>query len=150
MAAARTIFLWLCCHRLHARLAQLTSRQQQCEAALACLQYEQECCAHGVLAEEQRQQGATAQAKALANKANKRRHHKTATLAKVALAKEQHPQELGERYLFAGEFGQLMGTFAAKFGQLMVTFNSLTVAWLADSVALADLATLTEMALAKE
>jgi hypothetical protein len=37
MAAAQTIFLWLCCRCLHVRLARQTLRQQQRKAALARL-----------------------------------------------------------------------------------------------------------------
>jgi hypothetical protein len=41
MVAARTIFLWLCCRRLHIWLARQTSQQQQRKAVLAHLQYPQ-------------------------------------------------------------------------------------------------------------
>ncbi len=54
MGAARTIFLWLCHRRLHVRLARQTLRRQQCEAALARLRYEQDCCLRAALVEEQR------------------------------------------------------------------------------------------------
>jgi hypothetical protein len=54
MAAARTIFLWLRLRRLHVRLARQTLRRQQCKAALARLQYKQDCCSRAALAEEQR------------------------------------------------------------------------------------------------
>jgi hypothetical protein len=58
MAAAQTIFLWLCRRRLHVRLARQTLRIQQREAALARLQYEQDCCSRTALTEEQRRQAA--------------------------------------------------------------------------------------------
>ncbi len=51
-AAAQIIFVWLCCQRLHAQLARQTLRQQQCEAALARLQYKQECCARMAMADK--------------------------------------------------------------------------------------------------
>jgi hypothetical protein len=54
MAAARTIFLWPRRRRLHVRLARQTLRQQQWEAALARLRYEQDCCLCAALMEEQR------------------------------------------------------------------------------------------------
>ncbi len=73
MVAAQTIFLWLCRRRLHVRLARRTLRRQQRKAALAHLQYEQDCCSRAALAEEQRQQAAAVQAKALADKADERR-----------------------------------------------------------------------------
>jgi hypothetical protein len=60
MGAACTIFLWLCRCRLHVWLARQTSRQQQCKAALARLRYEQDCCSHAALAEEQHRQAAAA------------------------------------------------------------------------------------------
>jgi hypothetical protein len=66
MAAAQTIFLWLCRRCLHVRLARQTLRRQQCEAALACLQYKQDCCSCAALAEEQQRQATAARAKALA------------------------------------------------------------------------------------
>jgi hypothetical protein len=53
MAAAQTIFLWLCRRHLHVRLAHQTLWRQQHEAALAHLQYEQDCCSCAVLTEEQ-------------------------------------------------------------------------------------------------
>jgi hypothetical protein len=73
MAAARTIFLWLRRRRLHIRLARQTLQQQQREAALPRLRYEQDCCSRAALAEEQRQQAAAARAKALADEADERR-----------------------------------------------------------------------------
>ncbi len=51
MAAARTIFLWLCRHRLHVGLARQTSRRQQRKAALARLRYKQDCCSRAALTE---------------------------------------------------------------------------------------------------
>ncbi len=63
MVAARIIFLWLCRQRLHAWLARQTLQRQQHEAALACLQHEQECCTRALQAEEQFKQVATMQAK---------------------------------------------------------------------------------------
>jgi hypothetical protein len=54
MAAAQTIFLWLCRCRLHVRLPRQTLQRQQREAALARLRYEQDCCLRAALAEEQR------------------------------------------------------------------------------------------------
>jgi hypothetical protein len=80
MGAARTIFLWLRRRRLHIRLARQTLRQQQRKASLARLQYEQDCCSHVALTEEQRQQAAAVQAKALANEADKQ-HHQDALAA---------------------------------------------------------------------
>ncbi len=53
IAAAQTIFLWLCRRRLHNRLIHQTSWHQQREAALARLRYKQDCCRHAALAEEQ-------------------------------------------------------------------------------------------------
>jgi hypothetical protein len=50
--AATTILLWLCHHRLKICLAWRTARQQQRKAALARMQYEQECCTRTVLAEK--------------------------------------------------------------------------------------------------
>jgi hypothetical protein len=70
MAAAQTIFLWRRRRRLHIRLAHQTLRQQQRKATLAHLGYEQNCCLHAALAEEQRQQAAAVQVKALADKAD--------------------------------------------------------------------------------
>ena len=67
MAAARVIFLWLRCRCLFAQLARQTSWRLQREAALACMQHEQECCARALQAKEQRQQAAAAQAKAIAD-----------------------------------------------------------------------------------
>jgi hypothetical protein len=52
-AAATTIFLWLHRRRVQIRLAQMTARRQQCEAALACLRYEQECCTCTAMVEKQ-------------------------------------------------------------------------------------------------
>jgi hypothetical protein len=49
MAAGQTIFLWLCRRRLHAQLTHQTLQRQQREAALARLQYEQECCARATM-----------------------------------------------------------------------------------------------------
>ena len=72
-SAAHTIFLWLCWRRLHTRLTRQTSRQQLCEAALACLQYEQECSNRAALAEKQRLASATARTKALTNAAVEQR-----------------------------------------------------------------------------
>jgi colicin import membrane protein len=80
MAAARIIFLWLCRRCLHARLACQISRQQQREAALARLQHEQECCARALQAEEERKQAAAAQAKAVADEANKRHQQAKAAI----------------------------------------------------------------------
>ncbi len=54
MAAAQTIFLWLCRRCLQIRLAQKTARQQQCEATLARLQYKQECCTRAAMADKWR------------------------------------------------------------------------------------------------
>jgi hypothetical protein len=52
MAAAQTIFLWLCCRCLKIRLAQMTARRQQRKAALARLRYEQECCTRAAMADK--------------------------------------------------------------------------------------------------
>jgi hypothetical protein len=110
-AAARTIFLWLCCRRLHIRLVRQTSRRQQREAALARLRYEQDCCRRVALPEEQRRQAVAARAKAAINKAtkqlrqvedallsargialaeatNERRRHEAAAYAKALAAQE--------------------------------------------------------------
>ena len=65
LTPARTIFLWLRQHRLHARLARQTSRRQLHEAALARLRYEQECSECAALAEKQRLAAAAARATAL-------------------------------------------------------------------------------------
>ncbi len=83
MAADQIIFLWLCRQRLHAWLACQTLRQQQCEAALARLQHEQECCACAQQAEEQREQVAATRAKAVADEANKGHRQ-----AKVAIGEQ--------------------------------------------------------------
>jgi hypothetical protein len=53
MVAAQTISLWLCRRRLYVRLACQTLRRQQCKAALARLQYKQDCCLCAALVEEQ-------------------------------------------------------------------------------------------------
>ncbi len=90
MEAAQIIFLWLCRQRLHARLARQTSRRQQREAALACLQHKQECCARALQLEEQCKQVAAARAKAIADKADEQHRQD-------ALAAEQRHQELDER-----------------------------------------------------
>ncbi len=90
MVAAQTIFLWLCRCHLCVWLARQTLRQQQCEAALARLRYKQDCCSRAALAEEQRRQAAAAQAKALADEADKWRWQD-------ALAAEQRRQESAER-----------------------------------------------------
>jgi hypothetical protein len=97
MAVAQTIFLWLCCHHLHLHvwLARQTLRQQQHEAALARLQYKQNCCLCVALAEKQRQQAAAAQAKALADEATKQCCHKVATWEK-ALANKVNKQQRKE------------------------------------------------------
>jgi hypothetical protein len=71
MATACFILLWFRRRRLHAQLAQLTSRRQQRKAALARFQYKQECIACAQQAEELRKQAATTRAKALADKATK-------------------------------------------------------------------------------
>jgi hypothetical protein len=82
MAAAQTIFLWLCRRRLHVQLALKTSRRQQHKVALARLRYKQDCCLRAALVEEQHRQATAVQAKALANKADKQRQQD-------ALANEQ-------------------------------------------------------------
>jgi hypothetical protein len=92
MAAAQTIFLWLCRCHLHVQLACQTSRQQQPEAALAHLQYKQDCCSHAALAEKQHQQAAAAQAKALADKATKQHRHKVAAWEKALTNKANKQQ----------------------------------------------------------
>jgi hypothetical protein len=101
MAAPQTIFLW--CHRcrLHIWLAQQTLRQQQREAALARLQYKQDCCLRAALAEEQRQQAAAPRVKALANKTDK--WHR-----QDALAAEQHCQELAKHTAASAELALAM------------------------------------------
>jgi hypothetical protein len=60
MGTAQTIFLWLFRRRLHVRLAHQTSQQHQRKAALARLQYKQDCCLRAALAEEQQRQAAAA------------------------------------------------------------------------------------------
>jgi hypothetical protein len=92
MAAAQTIFLWLRRCHLHVRLASQTSQQQQREAALARLQYKQDCCSRAVLAEEQHLQAAAVRAKALADEADERHRQD-------ALAKEQCRHEANKRRL---------------------------------------------------
>jgi hypothetical protein len=71
-AAAQTIFLWLCCRRLHIQIARQTSRRQQREATLARLRYEQECCNRAALAKEKRRQAVAAREQAVANKITER------------------------------------------------------------------------------
>jgi hypothetical protein len=71
-------------------------RRQQREAALARLQHEQECCARALQAEEQHKQVATAQAKAVADKADERRRQDV-------LAVEQRRQESAERAVATAE-----------------------------------------------
>jgi hypothetical protein len=97
MAAAQTIFLWLCRRRLHVRLARQTSRGQQHKAPLARLRYEQDCCLHAALVGEQQQQAAAAGAMALADKADEQFCHEAAArtaeaaaLAEAALARMQY------------------------------------------------------------
>jgi hypothetical protein len=122
MAAATTIFFWLCPRCLQIRLAQKTARRQQREAALTCLQYKQECCMRMAMADKWQQQVATTREKALANEADEQgcqesadravvsaestlaneRHRRKAVehataLATKALAKEQCHQELADR-----------------------------------------------------
>jgi hypothetical protein len=92
IGAAHTIFLWLCRRRLHVQLARQTLRRQQREAALARLRYEQDCCSHAALAEEQCRQAAAAREKALANEADERRWQD-------ALAKEQCHYEANDQRL---------------------------------------------------
>jgi hypothetical protein len=89
MAAAQTIFLWRCRRRLYIQLACQTLWQQQHEAALACLRYEQDCCSRAALTEEQHRLAAAAQVKALADKADEQRWQE-------ALAVEQHCRELAK------------------------------------------------------
>ncbi len=96
MVAAQTTFLWLCCRRLHVGLARQTSRRQQHKAALALLQYKQDCCSRAVLAEEQCRQAAAVRAKALANEADERRRQD-------ALAVEQRCRESAERAVAMAE-----------------------------------------------
>jgi hypothetical protein len=83
MAATQTIFLWLCCHCLHVQLARQTLRWQQRKAALAHLQYKQDCCLRAALTEKQHWQAATAQVKALANKTTKQCCHEAAAREKM-------------------------------------------------------------------
>ncbi len=98
MAAAQTIFLWLCRRRLHVRLARQTLRQQQCKAALARLRYEQECCLHAAMADERQQQAAATQEKALADEADEQRCQEeaahAAALVDTGLAKERCCHEM--------------------------------------------------------
>ncbi len=129
------------------QLACLTSRKKKREAALAHLQYEQECCKHAALGERQQQQAAAVWAKVLANKADKRCCHEAATLAEMALAKEQHCQDaLPPLAALSDYIDTLLATLnslAAESRQRMTTLDS-PAAVLADSVMLA------KMELAKE
>jgi hypothetical protein len=61
-AAARVIFLWLRCLRLHGRLARLTPRHLQHLANLARMHHEQECFTRVLHAKAQRKQAVTARA----------------------------------------------------------------------------------------
>ncbi len=92
MEAACIIFLWLPCQRLHARLACQTLQQLQREAALARLQYKQECCARAAMADERQRQAAARREKALATEANEQCYQEeaacAAALAEMVLAKE--------------------------------------------------------------
>ncbi len=86
-------------------------QRQQCKAALARLQHEQECCAHALQAEEQRKQAAAVRAKAIADKADKQRRQdplaveqcrresdeRAAATAEKVLAVEQRHRESAER-----------------------------------------------------
>ncbi len=73
-------------------------RRQQCEATLARLQYEQECCVREAMADERRRQWAAVREKALANEANEQRCQEvaacTATLVEMALATDQFSHEM--------------------------------------------------------
>ncbi len=69
----------------------MTEWQQQHEAALARLQYKQECCACAALAEEQQQQVAAARAKALAELTER-----AAALVETFLANKQRCLEAAE------------------------------------------------------
>jgi hypothetical protein len=89
IAVATAIFLWLCCCRLHIWLARMTEWRQHQDVALACLQYEHNCCGRATHAVEQQQQAAAARAKALADKANERRCIEAAAFLTAALADEQ-------------------------------------------------------------
>jgi hypothetical protein len=101
MAAAQTIFLWCRRCRLHIWLAQQTLRQQQRKAALAHLQYKQDCCLHVALTEEQHQQAAASRVKALANKTDKQ-------CRQDALAAKQHCQELAKHAATSAELALAM------------------------------------------
>ncbi len=101
MVATQTIFLWCRRRRLHIRIARQTLRQQQSKAALACLGYKHDCCLHAALAEEQRWQAATAQVKALADKADERHRQDV-------LAMEQHYRELAKRAAASAELALAM------------------------------------------
>ena len=85
--ACGVIILWLRHHRLFSQLARQTLRRLQHEAALARMQHEQECCAHALQAEEQRQQAATARAKAIADGATARHRQAKEKRRRAALAK---------------------------------------------------------------
>jgi hypothetical protein len=67
-------------------------RQQQREAALARLQYEQECCVRAAMVDKQQRQAVATREKALAEEANERRCQeeaaRAAASAEMALAKE--------------------------------------------------------------
>ena len=92
MVAALTIFLWLCCQCLAVRLDCQTLWGQQHETLLAYLQYKQGCCLCVALVEEQRQQAADVQVKALADEADER-------LRQDALANKQCCLEANKRRL---------------------------------------------------
>jgi hypothetical protein len=98
MAAAQTIFLWLCRCCLHVRLARQTLRRQKQEVALARLQYKQDCCLCAALAEERHQQAAATREKALADEADEQRCQEEAThaaaLGDMVLAKERRCHEM--------------------------------------------------------
>ncbi len=89
MAAAQTIFLWLCHHRLQIHLAQKTAQRQQRKAALAHLRYKQEFCAQAAMVDKRRRQAAATREKALADDANEQRQAATQEKALVDKANEQ-------------------------------------------------------------
>jgi hypothetical protein len=99
-AATTTIFLRLCRCCLQIRLSRKTARLQQCEAALARLQYKQECCARAAMADKRQRQAMATREKVLANEADEQRCQEeaacTAMLAEMALAKEQCRHKVAE------------------------------------------------------
>ncbi len=154
--AAQIIFLWL--H--HAWLARQTSQRQQREAALTCLQHEQEYCAC-VLVEEQRKQAAAAQAKAIADEADERHPQAEAAIGE----QRQQAATAWEKALAQAADKQLCQEAAAASAELALVeerhcHKALMQAALSAASSLADeqcrheadkqAAALTELALAED